>query len=73
MTISMRLNEQDAALMKQYAEFSGLTVSEMIRRTVLEKIEEEYDLQAYQKAWAAYQADPQTLTLNEVEQELGLS
>ena len=39
---------------------------------VLERIEEEYDLKAYEKAIAAFQEDPVTFTLDEVERELGL-
>ena len=47
MTISLRLNEADSMLFKKYAELHGISVSELLRRSVLEHIEEEYDLQAY--------------------------
>ena len=46
MTISLRLNEADSMLFKKYAEMNGISVSELVRRSVLEHIEEEYDLQA---------------------------
>lgn len=72
MTISLRLSNEDSALFKTYAEMNGITVSELVRRSVLEHIEEEYDLQAYEKAMEEYRANPVSYSLDEVEQELGL-
>ena len=72
MTISLRLNEADSMLFKKYAEMNGISVSELLRRSVLEHIEEEYDLQAYQEAIEEYRKNPITYTLDEVEKELGL-
>ncbi|MEG2127423.1 MAG: DUF6290 family protein [Bacteroides sp.] len=72
MTISLRLDEQDTKLIKSYAELNKVTVSELIRRIVLEKIEDEYDLKEYTKALAEYRENPVTYTLDEVEAELGL-
>lgn len=72
MTISLRLNEADTTLFKKYAELNGITVSELVRQSVIERIEDEYDLKAYQKAMAEYKASPITYSLDEVERELGL-
>ena len=72
MTISLRLNDADSMLFKKYAEMNGISVSELLRRSVLEHIEEEYDLQAYQEAIEEYRENPITYTLDEVEKELGL-
>lgn len=73
MTISLRLSDGDSALIKQYAEVNGLTVSEFIRQTVIERIEDEYDLKAYENAMKEYRANPVTFTLDEVERDLGLT
>ncbi len=73
MTISMRLNDAEADLIRQYAKLCGISVSELLRRSVLERIEDEYDLAAYEKAMAAFREDPTTYTLDEAERELGLS
>ncbi len=72
MTISLRLNKDDTMLFKKYAKMHGITVSELVRRSVIERIEDEYDLKAYEKAVAEYKANPITYTLDEVEKELGL-
>ena len=72
MAISLRLNERDSDLFKRYAEMHGITVSELVRQSVMARIEDEYDLQAYEKALRDFQADPVTYSLDEVEKELGL-
>jgi predicted transcriptional regulator len=59
-------------LIKKYAELNGMSVSELVRQSVLDRIEDEYDLKAYEKAMAAFRANPVTYTLDEIEQELGL-
>ena len=72
MTISFRLSETESVLFKKYAEMNGISISELVRRSVLEHIEEEYDLQAYKEAIAEHRENPITYTLDEVEKELGL-
>lgn len=72
MTISLRLGSEEAALMKNYAQMNGLTMSDLVRKCVLEHIEDEYDLQAFRAATADFRADPAVYTLDEVEKELGL-
>lgn len=72
MAISVRLSDEEARLFKKYADLNGITVSELVRQSVLEKIEDEYDLALYEKAIAEYSVSPLTYTLDEVEKELGL-
>ncbi len=72
MTISLRLSDKDTQLIKKYAEMNHLSVSELIRQAVIERIETEYDLETFEKAMTEYQNDPVTYSLEEVEKELGL-
>ena len=72
MTISLRLNDADAALMRKYAELKEMSISELVRTAVLEKIEDEIDLEAYERAHRAFSANPVAYTFAEVEKELGL-
>lgn len=72
MTISVRLSEEDTRLMKTYAEMNNISMSDLIRNAVIEKIEDEYDLKCYEQAMAEYKEDPNTYTLEEVKKELGL-
>ena len=72
MTISLRLSEEDTKLIKDYAKVNNMSVSDLIRQAVIEKIEDEIDLAAYNKAVEAYKKNPKTYTLEEVEKELDL-
>lgn len=72
MTISVRLNEEETKLMKTYAEMNNMSLSDLIRNAVIEKIENEYDLRCYEKSIEEYKVNPKTYTLDEVKKELGL-
>lgn len=72
MTISLRLSDEDTQLIKTYADMNGITVSELIRRSVLERIEDEFDLKAYNAAMEEYRKNPVTYTHEEVAKMLDL-
>ncbi len=72
MTISLRLSDEDSLLIKKYAELNRLSVSDLIRQTVMERIETEYDLEMFDKAMEEYRNNPVTYSLDYVEKELGL-
>lgn len=72
MTVSLRLTNEDSILIKKYAEINNISVSELIRQTVIERIENEYDLESFNKALAEYKENPVTYSLDEMEKELGL-
>ncbi len=72
MTISVRLNEKDAELIKTYAKMNDISLSDLIRDAVIEKIEDEYDLKSFKKALEEYQKDSTTYSLEDVKRELEL-
>lgn len=72
MTISLRLSDEDSMLFKKYAEMNGMSVSDLIRQSVLERIQDEYDLGVYNKAIAAYRENPITYSHEEVRKMLEL-
>ena len=71
MTISLRLNDEDSAMIRTYAKMKKMSVSELIRQTLTEQIENEYDLKSYDKAMVEFNKNPVTYSLDEVEKELG--
>lgn len=72
MAVSVRLNKEDEALIRNYAQMKNLSVSEAIRQAVMEKIEDEFDLKVYYEAMAEYKENPVTYTHEEVGKMLGL-
>lgn len=67
MTVTLRLSDQEMDLVRRYADMKGTTVSDVMRRAIMEMIEDEYDLTAYEASFAAYQTDPLTYTQDEME------
>lgn len=72
MTISVRLNNEETKLIKAYAELNNISLSDLIRNAVLEKIEEDFDLETYKKAMKEYEKNPKTYTLDEIKKELDI-
>ncbi len=72
MTISLRLSNEDTQLIKAYADMYGISVSELVRRSVLERIEDEFDLKAFNSAMEEYKKNPVSYPLKDVIKELDL-
>ncbi|EFK55380.1 DUF6290 family protein [Corynebacterium genitalium ATCC 33030] len=51
-TMTIRMNAEDAELVRKFASFSGVTISDFARSAILEKIEDTYDLQELREAIA---------------------
>lgn len=67
-TMTVRMNEQDAELIRKFAQFEGVTISDFIRTATLEKIEDAYDLQELREAIA--QDSGERFTIDEILSEL---
>ena len=65
-TITLRLREDEERLIKEYAKAKNITVSALFRDTVLEKIEDEIDLELYHAAMKQHIENPQSLTFEEM-------
>lgn len=71
--ISLRVPEQDLSLFKDYARINNKSLSEVIRNTMLERIEDEYDLKVFEEYEEKKAAgEVKTYTHDEVWKELGL-
>lgn len=69
-TMTLRVNDQDAELVRRYANFEGKNISDFIRDAIFEKIEDAHDLRVLREAIA--EDDGTRYTLDEVEEMLGL-
>ncbi len=70
-TISLRLNEKEDTLIRKYAELHNMDLSSFIRETVLEKIEDEYDLTLFNQVWEE-EKHAEKITHSEMKRQLGL-
>lgn len=69
-TMTMRVDDADAALVRKYAKFEGKTISDFIRDAVFENIEDKEDLATLRAAVA--EDDGTRYSHEEVLAELGL-
>ena len=63
MSISLRLSDEEAELIKHYAAIKNLSVSDVVRTAILEKIEDEFDLKIALKALEEHKKNPITYTM----------
>lgn len=47
--ISIRFNDEEEEILKNYVKSKGISLSQYIKNTIFEKIEEEYDLEVIQE------------------------
>ncbi len=69
-TMTMRVDDVDALVVRKYAAFEGKTISNFMRDTIFEKIEDEEDLATLRAA--AAEDDGTRFTHEQVLAELGL-
>ena len=69
-TISLRMDEEDEILIKEYAKTKNITVSSLFRNAVLEKIEDEIDMDLYHIAMKQHIANPQVVSFDEMMKEI---
>lgn len=72
MSITVDLSDSDTELIKNYAAMKGTTISDIMRKAIIERIEDEIDLELYNHAVAEYQADSTTYSHDEVGKMLGI-
>ena len=70
MAFSIRVNEKESELIKNYAEINGKSVSEVLREAILEKIEDEFDIFIYDEALKVYEENPKSYSLEEAKKLL---
>lgn len=72
MAIWIRLMPEDEQLFRSYAKRHNMTLSELVRRAVVEKIEGEYDLEVYRQAQKEYSKDSVSYSHDEVCRMFGI-
>ena len=70
--IFVRLNKEEKQLAKSYAKHHSITLTEAFKRSLFEKIEDEYDIRAALEAHKEYLENPKTYTHEEARKLLDL-
>ncbi|HEM3204023.1 TPA: translation repressor RelB [Streptococcus suis 8830] len=74
-TISLRLNNQEDQLFRNYANLTGKTLSELLKTALIEQIEDQFDYELGAKALEEFENDPNPVTysIEEAAAELGIT
>lgn len=70
MVISIRFTDEEIKILKKFAALEGMSVSELIRSSVFEKIEDVLDLGLVEEGIKQYEKDKKTYSLSEVKKLL---
>lgn len=70
-TLTLRIDDKEKELIKKYAKFNGISVSEFLRNSALEAIEDAQDLKDLRQA-KAENAGKSGKPITEVMAEMGL-
>lgn len=65
-TMTIRLDEDEKRLITDYAKTFGMSVSELMRKSTLEMIEDELDLEDWKSAKSEFDNDPETIPAAEI-------
>jgi uncharacterized protein (DUF1778 family) len=71
MALSLRLTKIELELIKKFAELHGMSVSDLIRTSVFEKIDDVLDLASVEQAYQKYLKNPKTLLFDEIKKLVG--
>ena len=69
-TMTIRMDERDAEIVRRYAAFEGKTISQFARDAIFEVIEDQLDLEELRRA--VDEDDGERITHDQVVSELGL-
>lgn len=63
---------EEEALIESYRQLTGMTTSEIIRSSTIQRIEDDLDLDTIREALSECRSDPKTFTFEEEMERLGL-
>ncbi len=70
--LSLRFTDEEYDALKAYAAVNGISLNKAVKDAFFEKLEENYDLECFDKAYAEYLKDKRTYSSEEVAKELDI-
>lgn len=70
--LSIRLNDEEKKIINAYVKFNNKTITQVVKEAILEKIENEFDLNELNKAIEEYEKNPISYSSDEVWKILGI-
>ncbi|WP_086315433.1 hypothetical protein A5821_002918 [Enterococcus sp. 7F3_DIV0205] len=71
-TVTFRLSEDEKEFMQKMADFNGLSLSELARTKILENLEDQIDMDTYNKLMKEHRIKDESISHVEMVKKLGL-
>ncbi len=71
-TVTFRVTDDEKAFIQSMAELNGLSLSELARTKLLESLEDQIDINLYEKAMKAHKVKDESISHQEMLRELDL-
>ena len=71
-TINLKLSQDELAVFTAFAASKKTTIEELLKKTLFEKIEDEYDAMIAKEALFEFKVNPYTLTVKEIQKKYNL-
>lgn len=70
--INLNLSHEEFILFNNFAKMKKTTIEELLKKTLFEKIEDEYDAMIAKEALFEFKVNPDTLTVKEIQEKYNL-
>ncbi len=70
--LSVRMSSEEYRALQKFAKANKVSMNQAMKDAFFEMLEEKYDLEVFDKAYAEYLKDPKTYSLDEVIEMLNL-
>lgn len=70
--LSVRMSDAEYKVLEKFAKTNNISMNQAIKDAFFEKIEDEYDIEIFDKAYAEFLKDSRTYSTDEIIEELKL-
>ena len=70
--INLNLSHEEFILFNNFAKMKKTTIEELLKKTLFEKIEDEYDAMIAKEALFEFKVNPYTLTVKKIQEKYNL-
>ena len=70
--INLKLSQDELSVFTAFAASKKTTIEELLKKTLFEKIEDEYDAMIAKEALFEFKVNPYTLTVKEIQEKYNL-
>ena len=70
--LSIRMSDEEYRALEKYAKVKSISMNQAMKQAFFEKLEDEFDIELFDQAYAEYLKDSKTYSIDEVIKELGI-